>query len=95
MQCPHCSGLCASVDTICPTCRHSLGKGLTQAKLANLTAVIFAVLMIAFIVHTNMSRPPRRDEMTAVNITNALFIGGSLVVGRVIGWLLGALVCRS
>ena len=95
MQCPHCSALCAKADVNCPACGHNLGRGLTQKKLANLTAVVFALLMVAFVLYTNLTHPPRRDEMTATNITNALFIGGSLVVGRIVGWLLGAFVCRA
>jgi hypothetical protein len=96
MQCPHCSALCANADVICPACRHSLGKGLTQAKLANLTAAVFGVLMIAFLVYVNASRPAvRSDERLAMQITNALFVGASVVVGRIVGWLLGAFICRA
>jgi uncharacterized paraquat-inducible protein A len=96
MQCPHCSALCANSDAVCPRCGRSLGKGLTQSKVANWTAFVFGVLMLVFVAYMSMKKPAtRQTEVIAMAITNALFISAAAVVGRIVGWLLGAFVCRE
>jgi hypothetical protein len=95
MQCPQCATLCTDADTVCPDCRCSLGKGLTQRKVANLTALLFGVLMVVFVNYISVTRPGGRDDMAAIAITNGLFIGGSIAIGRAVGWLLGAFICRQ
>ena len=96
MQCPHCSALCANNDAICPGCGRSLGKGLTQSKVANWTALVFGGLMIVFVAFMSMKKPAtRQSEVIAMVVTNMLFIGAAVVVGRIVGWLLGAFVCRE
>jgi hypothetical protein len=96
MQCPHCLALCSNSDSVCPGCRRSLGKGLTQSKVANWTALLFGVLMIAFVAYMSMTKPAtRQSEVTAMAITNALFIAGGVVIGRIVGWVVGALICRE
>lgn len=96
MQCSHCSALCADSDAICPRCGRSLGKGLTQSKVANWTALVFTALMLMFVAYMSIKKPAsRQTEVIAMVVTNALFIGAAAVVGRIVGWLLGAFVCRE
>jgi hypothetical protein len=95
MQCPQCSALCTDVDRYCPGCQRSLGKGLTQRKVANFTALVFGLLMVVFVNYMSVSRPGGRDDVAAIAITNGLFIGGAVVIGRIVGWLLGAFICRQ
>lgn len=103
MQCPKCSSLCMDTDRSCPRCGSALG-GLTPARVANWTALVFALLMIVFLVTVAIPRTqgPQSHSFRSIlvdniatNVANYVFIGGALIAGWVIGWVVGALFCRA
>jgi hypothetical protein len=91
MRCRHCSTLSSDTDRDCPGCGRSLGRGLTPAKVGNFTAILFGLLMVTFIV-VYTPRPNSLDMATS--LTNGLFIGVSVAVGRALGWVVGLCISR-
>ena len=88
----------------CPACGHSLRRRLTPKGIANCTAILFATLMVVFLVtvaipETQGAQP--RDfrsifvDNVAMNVANYLFILVAVIVGRVVGWVIGAVVCGT
>ena len=103
VQCPRCSNLCLKTDASCSACGHVLSR-LTPKRIANCTAILFAILMVVFLVTVAIPRTqgPQPNDFrsilvynVAMNGANYIFIMGALIVGRVIGWVIGAVVCRA
>jgi hypothetical protein len=83
--------LCLDTDRVCSGCGGSLRRGLSPAKLANFTGILFAVLMMVFVVVYQPSPLGTSNlrEAVANSLAAGIFIGGGYAVGVVIGWVLG------
>jgi hypothetical protein len=91
-------------DVCCSACGYFLGRRLTPKRVANLTSVIFAILMVVFLVTVAIpqTQGPQSNDFgsivahnVATNGANYVFILGAIIVGQAIGWVVGVVVCRS
>jgi hypothetical protein len=92
MQCPHCSNLLMHGDTACPTCGQRVVQNQTQFLWSYGLAILFAGLMYLAV---NTVTPPNGADEGAWNFACWLFVLGALVMGKVLGWVIGAFVAKD
>jgi hypothetical protein len=92
MQCPRCNNLILDTDPVCVKCRAVIPRGITRGQVAGLTAAAFAVATACLVLFVLI--PPDRNDYgdIVVSLIAAAIVGASAVVGRVVGWLIGAAV---
>jgi hypothetical protein len=68
---------------------------MSRSMFSNGMAIFFGMLMALLLAaHVTPKQPVDQSEAIAINMTNGLFICVSAVIGKVIGWVVGAFVCE-
>ena len=80
-----------NTDVLCQTCHRRLQRGPSRAKVANVTGLLFMLGMGSLIFV--YIPPPGGSVDLAYALTNGLFCGVAAVVGRMVGWVIGAFIC--
>jgi|SRR5262245_40529694 len=97
VMCPNCHAICSPSDPTCFKCRAPIagsgGGGLTHSTVANLTAMIFAVGMMAALVAFVPMKA--KDGIITNALATGIMVGLAGLVGRVVGWVIGVMICKS
>ena len=92
-QCPYCLVVGMENDPTCYKCGRPFNPGITQRGLSTLMALIFAGTMLAAILLVVPMKWSLIDWVASA-ITTGLFVAGAGVVGSIVGWIVGAFVCK-